>query len=284
MVRFASIALGRSRRRVRRGVSNRAKTTAYYRSAAGPISATMASTTARNTGLLPLIKSVINNKIETKYNMSFGALAANVPLTAVANNPYFSMPPILLGTGSFQRIGEKINSINGYTQITFYFNPAVTQTEDVLVKIFYGQNKSVKAQNQWAGLSNATMLDLGNGTSLDWDPAAYAPTLLNQFTIQKEVWSLKTKVIRFTKNNGLTVGDVALGQTPNLAKGYHTVRLPFKHKSAGLYPTVGVVQINNLTNFCPVWWAVAYYADTNSVAPSPAINMTSTNHVHYKDS
>jgi len=235
------------------------------------------------------VKRLINAGGESKYCVSEtrGSIST-CPVDIITPTSWLlAMPLIAQGVQNNERIGERINGVRGKTTMKFYFLPTITYSTDVYIKIFYGRPRAVSSYPQLAAATAGTLLEVGNQTTLDWQPISapsYPAVILDTMPVSRTNWILKTKTLRMTRNTGLANGSVAgTGGSPvphTTNPGEKSFTWHWKHKPTIKYPD----DIHNYpTNYCPVFAAVAWNADGSTIT-SGDIVWTYRSEVYYKDS
>jgi len=169
------------------------------------------------------------------------------------------------GTGSFQRIGEKISNVSGRTLFSFTLDQGNAVSQDLFVRIYYGTSKSARNPTAIGALAAGSLLDNGDGTSKDWLPLSGTNALqLAQQPVQKEAWTLRHKTMKFLKNPG-TLNNEATLTSPNINKDTYQFIWRWNRKSNSLFQTTG--DTTSPTNYCPVYAIVAWYADGTTSTP-----------------
>lgn len=198
------------------------------------------------------------------------------------------VPQLIQGVAGNQRIGNKITDVTLKSTWQFYINPqlALFQTIDATVKVFIVKSKSVKALSAIQRLSAGSLLDNGDGTSIDWLPATpLEAKSYDMYPVNKEEFTVvKTHKFRLAKNFDSPTGGTAVGSAPNMtshqSKDFsHSLR----HRGALIYPDNNLPGFALPTNFMLVAYVVCW--DTNTFAPLPASSIlcNSRSHMYYKD-
>lgn len=165
-----------------------------------------------------IAKQIVRRNEETKYvagwadDGSGGYLRAPYGLTPVdpatpaLNSVVSGIPPVPQGTGSAQRIGDKIKPISFSSKVLLRLNPDTaikSIAPDVKVHIWYGFIRklngamTIPAQPVYAA-TQATLLDLGNGVAGAWG-GDLAGSLMPH---NKNVVMMKHRVVRLYRSQG----------------------------------------------------------------------------------
>lgn len=233
------------------------------------------------------VKKLILGKSETKYCVSdiSGGYIAEIPKTFTSPvGWHLAMPRIVQGVGNNQRIGERINNIRGKTTMYFFIPPNAPSSQDVLLKIFFGFNKTCSDYNLFPSIHKNTLLEVGDQTTTDWnaDILLTTPMQLAAMPVSRNTWSLKTKTIRLVRNGGVSNGAPA-PDAPNVGSLSHVkVVFNWKRKLPIKYPS-NAADVNVPSNYCPVFIAVPWFAN-EQVDDSPVVSMQWRNEVYFHDS
>ena len=275
----------------RRSARLAAKKPVSYRTLAGlrPVRTRRRAPIRASKPLAALVKNIVKGVAETKY-VAFSILdqTSNV-ITYTINNAaawYPVVPPLAIGNGSFQRIGEKVTGIRGRTDFRFMLNDfgsAGITSQDIYVRIYYGSYKPIKQQVLLGAIDPMSLLDQGDGTTIAWDPMIENPSMMACMPTQKEVWTLKHKTFKLAKNQGTLTSGVAI-EAPNVRKENYNFSWSWKHKAPLLYPSGGATAVQHQpTNFCPIFAMVAFTATGEALSANPSISATIRSHMWYKD-
>lgn len=169
-----------------------------------------------------IVKKVLNRQLETKYvaeNIAPGGSAVkgfcapNVDaLTIVPNVPFQTG-----AAQSNQREGDVIKPLRATIRGHLWWNPGPeTQntTKIIFVKMFILQSKTIKASYAQSALDGGWLED-GTANPVQW----LSPTLdFNAFyPVAKQNYNvLKTRTFKLVKNVGNCIGDVNVGNAPNI--------------------------------------------------------------------
>lgn len=239
------------------------------------------------------VREIVKGVAETKYVVSREEQQNEVTLLANLTTPaswFPAMPRIIQGSGSNERDGQKITSVIVKSHFSFHFDFNEVDTQDIFVKVFYGTNKTIRSLDQIANMGVGSLLDPGNQTSIDWlYNAPFTGTQLDMMRTQSEVWKLKVKKFRLTRNQGLTNNGAAALTTPNvgglLSKQF---TMTTKHKGVVLYDSLNGTA-NPLifpTNFAPMYACVGWRPngdDPDAPGQDFPIRWTARHEMYFKD-
>jgi len=195
-----------------------------------------------------------------------------------------------VSTGS-QRTGNKVAGVSFKNDFQFYINTGLAGnvTVDATVKLFICRAKQIKSNYNLTSLSAGTLLDQGDGTSIDWTiPTGPNDALLNaMLPINKEAFTvLKSYTFRIAKNQEAASGGVGLGGSPNMDSAHaRTISYTHKHPSSLLYldDNVTPAGVPDLpTNFNYFAFCVVYESQAGSL-PANSILCNSRSHMWFKD-
>lgn len=245
-----------------------------------------AETKYRATPALVLAAAPVGNLPATAYGVSTSIISGGV------NQQLWQLIPNLTeGITGAERIGNRISNVSLRSDWFFYINPNIAQypSVDATVKVFILRAKSCKSTGALQTVPVGSLLDAGDGTSIDWTATATAndSTLLSQYPVNKEVFSvLKIHKFRLCKNPDSPTGGTGAvsSSSPNLT-AHQTKEFShsLKHHGTVTYPDnnlMGYALPINLTYFA---FVVAY--DTNSFVPLPANTILANVRAHmwFKD-
>lgn len=244
-------------------------------------------------GMLAMMKQVASKvllrKAETKYVAYQRFTNASVSGTLdIPGDLHDCLPPLLVGTESYQRTGSRISNMRGRTIFTFWLDN-LTQSpncNNVSVKIFFLNSKQTKSSSQAQLLPSGILLDNGDGTSTDWsNPVPGQPLLYNQLPISNENFSGRTKTIRLIKNTG---GPNAVGGNVVNPNTYGRVMATYVYnwsrKSAAAYENnITNAALAYPTNFAPLFGVVAYLNDSSAKLADKTVFMDVRNEMYFKD-
>lgn len=229
------------------------------------------------------VMAVVNKASETKY-------VANDIQKTVPVDTYISIPsdlttvmPVLQeGAGSWERVGNRINNVRGRTHFNFSIPYNTSSAFNWVVRLYMLTSKQSKAYPPSSLLAN-TLLDDGNGTTIDWDPTVTQVVTLSQRPLANENFSGKFKDFKLSKNSGSLNNDAST--PPPSANGGHfpsnrQFTWNWSHKSALIYDEAGSYP----TNFNPMFILVAFPYDNTTVTKEPTpILATIRTEMYYKD-
>lgn len=241
-------------------------------------------------GLAKAVKAVVARQAEVKYCADEPQSQAIVQQQILLPPSLFSMiPRNSVGTGPASRIGDKIRNAHGYTDFFISLNGNALASHSYAVKLFHLESRSVKDSSFFTPAMASTLLDVGNNTTTDWNPATIDPVVLSQMPVSDSNWICKnSKVVFLSKNDGPINGGPAA--TPASANGGHggtvrTVRFYWKHPAPITYETNPTAPNNLLpTNYAPVYATVAWQVDGPYVVPvNSLVLVTTRTHMWYQD-
>lgn len=242
--------------------------------------------------LTKAVKQVIARQAEVKYCASANDDQVQVPTKIIVPaNLHPVLPKNFAGVGAQQRLGDQIRGAHGYVDLTFSLMDNVTASANYLVKVFQLVSKSVKDGQYIPSLTPLQLLDLGNGSTVDWDPAVTNVVQLSQCIVSPSNWSVQSiKTMPLVKNNGGMNGDVTAGAPASANGGFASThascRLYWRHDSPIKYETSpGSTNTVYPTNYCPVYAYVAYSVDGQDLIEEPVapIIVTSRQHMWFTD-
>jgi len=223
---------------------------------------------------------VVHSHEETKY-VAEGADLGEAKDTLQCPTDLDTMIPALgQGTQSNERIGSKIQDVRGRVDFYFVLNPGTTsentQSQDVIIKMFILKSKQVKSFNQVSSIPTKSLLDVGDDTTTDWDPASEALNLTNM-PLARENFMGRVKYIHLRKNFGQANGGT---ESSVLTYGqiYGRCSIPWKHAGM-IYDNANSLQP---TNYFPIYAFVAYNADGSTF--NGQVQVYRRKHMWFKDS
>lgn len=229
------------------------------------------------------VLAIVNRKFETKYVATDIQTQVAIATLSVPNNLQKTLPPLVVGVNSNQRIGQKISNVHGRVDFHFYLTPspdAQSVTNDVYVKIFKLTPKQAKSYTATSALANNTLLDTGLATTTDWALSGFNAFAYNTMPLSKEDFSGSIGQVRLVKNQGAQNDDPTALVVPNMNKlASADYSFSWKHKGGILYDDIPGNTYP--TNYAPVFAIVAYNAD-NSVYGG-RVNYYTRLHMWYKD-
>ena len=176
--------------------------------------------------LTKAIKSVIARQAEVKYVASTYEDQEQVATTLIVPA---GLRPVLpkqsQGVGPAQRIGDQIRGARGHVDLTFSLMNNYTSSGNYVVKVFELESKAVKDGQYISSLSPSTLLDVGDGSTTDWNPATVDVVILSQMPVSNSNFSVKAiKTLNLSKNSGGMNGDAST--PPPSANGVSPLRMP----------------------------------------------------------
>lgn len=239
------------------------------------------------------IQRVVNSNVETKYvsfypySNSQGTLNGTnfTPAITTAGECYALIPPIRVGPGDHQRIGQTIQptslTVKGF--VSLFGNQA--DSFDILVDIFFLTSKTLKDQQQQGILDMNQLLNNGDGTNAQYD-GSYVH---GNYPLNTTAFSLiKRKTIRLTKpfgnmNTALCGGDPV--NTANYSSEKYSktfsVKIPLPKNLK--YLTDADTTPTNAFPFVCLGWRNASNCDASGIT-NQLIKSTMMTHLYYKDS
>lgn len=245
------------------------KTRARARAYAAKMSlASRAQTSQQN--VVSLVKRIVTGQLEKKF-VSNATNSANFNSgISVIGDLKALVPQVTSGTGSWQRLDQRITPLRLTTTWHFAFNDGITRSMNILVTLYCFHKKNVKyvpdmAQDvttngiQLLAAGNSGIVQPFNGyvseSALPLNKDSY--TLIKKYTFQ------------LCNNVGFPNGDTTAGNAPNvgLAASHKKISLTLKTPKQLTYkPASGIVYPDGFAPF----WAVGY-AHIGGQAPD-AIN------------
>lgn len=224
--------------------------------------------------------------METKYVSNYAALETpntyiNVNSPIVSSTQWGSaLPQLPQGLTAYDRIGDRVNPTSLKVAMNLRLTAAAQTTpHDLTVVIYYGYCKKFTYYTDVVTNSidlSDKLLRLGGQDGASQELAPFSGIQSDAcLPINKTIWALKKKTIRFYKAPGVLNGTTGAGVLSVPNKNNHTVildytsMLPAKLKyddSDDVWPS----------NFAPVWSIGYYYND--GTAPD-----TGTGIVEYRD-
>lgn len=193
----------------------------------------------------------------------------------------------VVSSGS-QRVGNKVAGVTFKNDFQFYINTGLANnvTVDATVKLFICRAKQIKSNYNLTSLSPATLLDKGDGTSIDWVVPTPNDALLNaMLPINKEAFTvLKSYTFRIAKNQEAQSGGIGGGGSPNMdMHAARTITYTHKHPSSLVYLDDNVAGTFDLpTNFNYFAFCVTYESQAGTL-PANSILCNARNHMWFKD-
>ena len=190
-------------------------------------------------------------------------------------------------TGGNQRVGNKVSNVTFKNDFQFYINTGLANnvTVDATVKLFICRAKQIRSNYNLVSLSPSTLLDNGDGTSVDWAVSTPNDALLNaMLPINKEAFTvLKAYTFRIAKNQEAASGGTGVA-SPNMDSAHaRTITYTHKHSSSLVYLDDNVAGTFDLpTNFNYFAFCVVYESQAGTL-PANAILCNARNHMWFKD-
>lgn len=240
--------------------------------------------------LVKLIKNVTVSEEkrhqETKYCAN--TILDNQPISntlvsgGVGSQWQWILPKMYQGPGSFQRDGARISAQRLLVNVQLDFDPQFQVNFDGWVKLFFVTSKRVKSYDQADGITAGSLLDLGNGTTSDWETAT--PSISAVQPVSNENFSVvKTKIIRMSKNVGQTTGSATNTYSTNLghSSSLHSFKIKVPHNL--IYPdgvplTSAVYPSNHA-----IFMGLVYWSSDSTQFEGNVIRATVHSHLYYKD-
>lgn len=243
--------------------------------------------------LAQLVSKVLQGKSETKYVSNAMAdntivLPANwfAPTNLTAFNGFKpAIPTLSQGVGDFQRVGNKIMPTKLYTDLCVGYSATDVSCNEVIVTIYYGTTKAGKT---WQGTNPVQsvndLLDNGDGTTGAF--TGMKADLL--YPINRAAMNAKCITFRLGKTSGVLNDNGAAAVTNGAystsnGSSFKRVRLNFKPPRALYYDQTAYVWPSN---YAP-WYAVSFTRvddlATNNPLDAQRINVSSLNHMYFKD-
>jgi len=192
-------------------------------------------------------------------------------------------------SGGNQRQGNKVAGVTFKNDFQFYINTGLANnvTVDATVKLFICRAKQIRSNYNLTSLSPSTLLDNGDGTSVDWAVTTPNDALLNaMLPINKEAFTvLKAYTFRIAKNQEAASGGTGIA-SPNMDSAHaRTITYTHKHPSSLVYLDDNVTPggVPDLpTNFNYFAFCVTYESQAGSL-PANSILCNARNHMWFKD-
>lgn len=244
--------------------------------------------------MVAAVKKIAGQTEETKYvaeTLRDGNLAINFNSTINGSSDWYrAIPLVANGTGSQQRVGDKLRPVKCKLHFNLRFTPDDDLTRDIYATVYVLNSKANKFYaneganpTNWVGLTE--FLDAGDGTK-----TIYPGTWLGStFPINKEMFSLvKKKTVHLNKPSGGSDAAGVIGQFDGNGKGMYSVGHLHSSFTVDITcPTLfryqdSVDKIPN--NFAPVWAIGYYYSD--GTLPDTTTGLLSADvrtEMYYKD-
>lgn len=240
-----------------------------------------------SSGFAKAVLSVVNRKEETKYRAD--DIQKTVPVDVNINIPgdlVSPLPNLVEGTGSWQRVGQHITNVRGKTHFNFSIDYNYSASVNWVVRLYMLTSKQVKAYSQISSLSANTLLDNGDGTTIDWIPGSTQVITLSQRPLARENFTGSFRDFKLSKNSGALNGDSST-PPPSPNGGHfasnHQFTWHWKHKGKVMYDENSYLP----TNYNPMFILVAFPYDNTPVPVDPAtapVKATIRTEMFYKDS
>lgn len=216
--------------------------------------------------LTRLIKSVVNGTLEKKF-ISSAVQAANFNSSiAVIGDMKSLMPQVPVGTGSWQRLDQRITPLKLTTTWHFAFSDTINRSMNIMVSLYCFHKKNVKYVPDMAQdvTTNGIQLLAAGNSSVVQPYNGYITE--SNLPINKDSYVLiKKYTFQLTNNVGLPNGDTTPGNAPNvsLAASHKKISLTVKTpKQLSFKPAAGILYPDGFAPF----WAVGY-AHVGGAAP-----------------
>jgi len=194
----------------------------------------------------------------------------------------------VVSSGS-QRVGNKVAEVTFKNDFQFFINTGLANnvTVDATVKLFICRAKQIRSNYNLTSLSAGTLLDRGDGTSVDWVVPTPNDALLNALLpINKEAFTvLKSYTFRIAKNQEAASGGTGVA-SPNMDQhSARTISYTHKHRSSLVYLDDNITGVGTPelpTNFNYFAFCVVYESQAGSL-PANAVLCNARNHMWFKD-
>lgn len=238
-------------------------------------------------GMAKAIKQIVvkvEGKSERKYVAEQLQKAVQVDTyIALPGDAVTVLPPLLQGSGSFQRDGQLVSNISGATHFNFSLPYNYAASSNWVVRLYMLQAKAIRSATNLVSLIAGTLLDPGNGTTKDWDPTVDQVVELSQTALSRENYTGSYRDFKLSKNSGSLNGDAST-PPPSPNGGHfatnHQFTWKWKHQGALKYDENSQYP----TNYAPFFILVAFPYDNFGVTkePSPVIATIRTE-MYYTD-
>lgn len=214
--------------------------------------------------LVRLIKSVINNNVETKH---VGGIVENAGLhnAFISSADLFGvLPPLTQGVDAFERIGDKIKPVSLRLKGCLSFNGNVTSASPLVIKLYVLQWKPQRdSVGGFASVPVAQLLDAGGSlTSFDGSAIrAMLPINKNDFDV------LATRTFK--------ISDSA-NENHKCETASYSISVPLPSRL--LYQAGGRTSPSNFAPFMCIGW---YYEDGAIPAAEDAFVYNTTHAMLY---
>jgi len=231
------------------------------------------------------VLAVVSKTEETKYVAQDIQKAVPIDTYIAINSDLVTPIPVLVeGTGSWQRVGQHIHNVRGKTHFQFSLPYNTAASANWVVRVYMLTSKQVKAFAQVTSLAANTLLDNGDGTTIDWDPSVNQVVTLSQRPLARENFSGTFKEFLLAKNSGSLNGDASTPPPSSNGAHYatqHRFTWKWQHKSKVMYDENSYLP----TNYNPMFILVAYPRDGYSVVSKEASPVVATirTEMYFKD-
>lgn len=245
------------------------------------------------------VKALVAQPAETKYVAEFApqtdgggpVLGINVDTLIVSGSPTMSswnlIPSLSQGVQGNQRVGNKISDATIRADFQFWLDPLrpLATTIDYTVKVFIVKPKRLKSNSGLTTLPAGAMLDVGDGTCIDWTPASPVDAkAFALYPVNKELFTVcKIKQFRLMCNQGQQTADPTATSSPNTDKHQQVdFSYTYKHKSGLTYLDNAFTTLipENLGLIC---FAVVYDSNAYAPASNTIVKATCRTHMWFKD-
>lgn len=229
------------------------------------------------------VMAVVNKEEETKYRADDVQKSQDVGVgLAVPTDLVSALPTLSQGVGSFQRVGQQIDNVRGKTHFSFSIPSSYAATTNWVVRVIMVSSRQVKSFAQIGSLAAGTLLDNGDGTTLDWNAGTTQVITLSQRPLANENFKGSFREFRLSKNSGQLNGDTST--PPPSANGGHfpsnaAFTWNWKHKGKLMYDETAT----RPNNYNPMFLLVAYPLDYSAIGEQAPIKATIRTEMYYKD-
>lgn len=205
-----------------------------------------------------LVKRIVNGTLEKKFvsNAQFGQ-GFNSGISVLGDMKAL-IPQVQAGTGSWQRLDQRITPLRLTTTWHFAFADTITRSMNVMVSLYCFHKKNVKYVPDMAGDVTANGIQLlASGNSGIVQPYNGYITE-GDLPLNRDSYTLiKKYTFQLTNNVGVPNGDTTPGNAPNvgLAESHKRISLTVKTPKQLTYKPAGTVVYPD--GFAP-FWAVGY--------------------------
>jgi len=205
-----------------------------------------------------MVRRAVAGQLEKKF-VSSAVQAANFNSSiATIGDLKALVPQITSGTGSWQRLDQRITPIRLSTTWHFAFNDCITRSMNILVTLYCFHKKNIKyVPDMLADVTTNGIQLLAAGNSAVVQPFNGYITE-GDLPLNKDSYTLIKKYqFQLTNNVGFPNGDTTAGNAPNvsLAASHKKITLVVKTPKQLTYkPSTGIVYPDGFAPF----WAVGY--------------------------